>query len=70
MLQEEEATAVEKADQQDQVSETSEQRLNRRQRKEAARMSVFELKMATDRPDLVQPWDITAPDPKFLLKMK
>ena len=37
MLQEEEATAVEKADQQDQVSETSEQRLNRKQRKEAAR---------------------------------
>lgn len=33
-------------------------------------MSVFELKMASSRPDLVESWDVTATDPMFLLEMK
>ena len=33
-------------------------------------MTVFELKMKTDKPDLVEPWDVTAPDPIYLLRMK
>jgi len=34
------------------------------------RMSVFELKMKSSRPDLVENWDVTAPDPLFLIKLK
>ena len=33
-------------------------------------MSVFELKMKSSRPDLVENWDVTAPDPLFLIKLK
>ena len=33
-------------------------------------MSVFELKMASSRPDLVEAWDVTANDPMFLLELK
>ena len=34
------------------------------------RMSIFDLKMRTNRPDLVDNWDVTAPDPLFLLQLK
>ena len=33
-------------------------------------MSVFDLKMKTGRPDLVEQWDVTASDPQFLVEMK
>ena len=33
-------------------------------------MSVFDLKMKTGRPDLVEQWDVTASDPQFLIEMK
>ena len=34
------------------------------------RMSIFELKIKSTRPDLVENWDVTAPDPLFLIKIK
>lgn len=33
-------------------------------------MTVFDLKMQTHRPDLVENWDVTAPEPLFLLETK
>ena len=33
-------------------------------------MSIFDLKMQAERPDLVENWDVTAPDPKFLFQLK
>lgn len=33
-------------------------------------MTVFELKMAAWRPDLVDAWDVTAKDPLFLVELK
>ena len=44
--------------------------LSKKRRKLMGRMTVFELKMLTSRPDLVDEWDVTAPDPLFLLKLK
>ena len=34
------------------------------------RLTVFELKMKAKRPDLVENWDVTAPDPEFLIELK
>ena len=44
--------------------------VSKRRKKLMNRMTVFELKMRTSRPDLVDNWDVTAPDPLFLLKLK
>ena len=35
-----------------------------------SRMTIFDLKMTCSRPDLVDPWDVTAPDPMFLIQLK
>jgi splicing factor 3B subunit 2 len=34
------------------------------------RITIFDLKMQSNRPDLVENWDVTAPDPVFLVKLK
>lgn len=44
--------------------------LNKKQRKQQQRMSIFELKMKSKRPDLVETWDNSASDPLFLLELK
>ncbi len=44
--------------------------LSKRKQRHAARMTVGELKQYVARPDLVEPWDITAHDPLFLIWIK
>lgn len=44
--------------------------LSKRKQRHAARMTVGELKLYVSRPDLVEPWDVTAHDPLFLIWMK
>jgi len=49
---------------------TEEKPLSRKKRKAQRQISVFELKMRIQRPDLVEAWDATSKDPLFLLQMK
>lgn len=44
--------------------------MSKKQRKQMARMKIFDLKMNVRRPDLVEAWDATAKDPLFLMEMK
>lgn len=43
---------------------------NKKQLKKSNRMSVAQLKVLVDRPDLVESWDVTAPDPLLLMHLK
>ena len=44
--------------------------LSKKQKKLQNRLSIFDLKMMSNRPDLVEQWDTTAADPLFLLQLK
>lgn len=44
--------------------------LSRKQRKLLQRMKIAELKQACARPDVVEVWDVTAPDPNTLVTLK
>ena len=48
----------------------SKKNVSKRKRKMMTRMTLFDLKLKSRRPDLVENWDITANDPLFLLEMK
>ena len=48
----------------------AEKQLSKKQRKLMNRMKVFDLKMKTRRPDLVEAWDVTSKDPQFLMEIK
>lgn len=59
------AIGKEKEEQKEEGPKMSEKKLKKKNR-----MTVYELKMETDRPDLVDNWDVSAPDPKFLITLK
>lgn len=44
--------------------------MTKKERKVSQYMSIFELKMAAKRPDIVDAWDVTAKDPFFLIELK
>jgi splicing factor 3B subunit 2 len=50
--------------------EVKEKLMSNKEKKQMSRISIFDLKMQTSRPDLVENWDVTAPDPIFLVKLK
>jgi len=54
----------------EEVKEAKEKAMTKKQKKLKTRMTIFELKMHSLRPDLVETWDTTATDPLFLLEMK
>jgi splicing factor 3B subunit 2 len=47
-----------------------EKKLTRKQQKELLKNKLAQLKVLVDRPDLVESWDITAPDPLLLIYLK
>lgn len=44
--------------------------LSKKKKKQLKRMQVAQLKVLVKRPDLVEAWDVTAPDPLFLIQLK
>ena len=44
--------------------------MTKKERKISQYMSIFDLKMAAKRPDIVDAWDVTAKDPLFLVELK
>jgi splicing factor 3B subunit 2 len=48
----------------------TEEKMSRSQRKKMRWLKVADLKARAKRPDLVEAWDITAPDPLFLCELK
>ena len=52
------------------MEKTLDKQISKRKQKFMNRMTVFELKMKSSRPDLVENWDVTAPDPEFLIELK
>lgn len=51
-------------------SEDDEEKLSRRKKKMANQIKIAELKQAAERPEVVEVWDVTAADPKFLVYLK
>ena len=51
-------------------SAKEEKQISKKQKKLMNRMKVFDLKMKVRRPDMVESWDVTSPDPLFLMDMK
>ena len=47
-----------------------ERKLSRRQQKELLKKKLAQLKVMVERPDLVESWDVTAPDPLLLVHLK
>ena len=45
-------------------------KLSNRQRKMMNQMKIAELKQLAERPDVVEVWDVTAPDPQLLVYLK
>lgn len=45
-------------------------KLSRKKRKQQLRMKVAELKQKAPRPEVVEVWDVTAPDPQLLVTLK
>lgn len=50
--------------------EVEDKGISKKKIKIQSRMSIFDLKMQAERPDLVENWDVTAPDPLFLIQLK
>lgn len=44
--------------------------LSKKKKKQLKRLQVAQLKVLVRRPDLVEAWDVTAPDPLFLIQLK
>ena len=57
-------------DNDDNENDTSEAALSKRKRKEAARLKIAELKQVSERPEVVEVWDVTAADPALLVYLK
>ncbi|CAD8123770.1 unnamed protein product [Paramecium sonneborni] len=53
-----------------QQGKKKEAKLSKKQRKQLRWLKVAELKQKVKRPDLVEFWDITSPDPNFLIQLK
>ncbi|CAD8104747.1 unnamed protein product [Paramecium primaurelia] len=53
-----------------QQGKKKEAKLSKKQRKQLRWLKVAELKQKVKRPDLVEFWDITSPDPMFLIQLK
>lgn len=47
-----------------------EKRISKKERKQLRWLKVSQLKALVKRPDLVEFWDITSPDPLFLVHLK
>jgi len=54
----------------DQIQEAKKKKLTRKQQKEQLKNKLAQLKVIVDRPDLVESWDVTAPDPLLLIYLK
>lgn len=54
----------------DENNSDSEPKISKKQRKMLRWLKVADLKSKVSRPDLVEFWDITSPDPMFLVHLK
>ena len=52
------------------VAEGEGGKISRKQRKLQQRIKVAELKQKAPRPEVVEVWDVTAPDPQLLVTLK
>jgi len=44
--------------------------MSKKQRKMLSRLKIAELKQLCERPDVVEVWDVTSPDPQLLVFLK
>jgi splicing factor 3B subunit 2 len=51
-------------------AEDGKKELSKRQRKMLSRLKIAELKQLCERPDVVEVWDVTSPDPQLLVFLK
>lgn len=70
MLEEEKAEEIEEKGSEEEGEKAApgktEEKMSRSQKKKMRWLKVADLKARAKRPDLVEAWDITAPDPLFL----
>jgi len=45
-------------------------KMSKKQRKMLSRLKIAELKQLCERPDVVEVWDVTSPDPQLLVFLK
>lgn len=50
--------------------EEGKKKLSKRQRKMISQLKIAELKQLAERPDVVEVWDVTSPDPQMLVFLK
>ncbi len=52
------------------AAEEGKKKLSKRQRKMLNQLKIAELKQLAERPDVVEVWDVTSPDPQMLVYLK
>lgn len=63
-------TEAQTGDKKEKKEEKEPEKMSRKKLKELNQMKVSELKQAVARPDVVEAWDVTAEDPRFLVWLK